>query len=160
MLRGIYLSHFRVPDNNNIIGWSYRGWQQKICTWFLHILTNKSYYMFRDLYQHLVYNWKRRRTKQPNHWILKLYPPPRRGAGGWGENIKNTWKTTRCSKLQKSTTRYRWELPFFKLSRSLIFSIVLNVRRSSQSTRGIWPRSYLFPSFSNRSNSPRSCLGT
>lgn len=73
---------------------------------------------------------------------------------------KNTWKTTRCSKLQKSTTRYKWELPFFKLSRSLILSIVLNVRRSSQSTRWIWPRSYLFTSFSNRSNSPRSCLGT
>ena len=71
-----------------------------------------------------------------------------------------TWKTTRCSKLQKSTIRYRWEPPFLELSRSLILSLALIVRRSSQSTRWICPLSYLFSSFSKRSNSPRSCRGT
>lgn len=75
-------------------------------------------------------------------------------------DLDHTWKTTRCSKLQKSTTKYRWELPFFKLSLSLILSIALNVSRSSQSTGWICPLSYLFASFSKRSNSPRSFLGT
>lgn len=71
-----------------------------------------------------------------------------------------TWKTTRCSKLQKSTTRYKCKLPFLELSRSFILSIDLKARRSSQSTHWICPLSYLFTSFSKRSNSPRSCLGT
>lgn len=77
-------------------------------------------------------------------------------------NVHNstTWKTTWCSKLEKSTTTYTWEPPFFRLSRSFILSIALNVRRSSQSTGWICPLSYLFTSFSKRSSSPRSCCGT
>lgn len=79
----------------------------------------------------------------------------------WGDQImKSTWKTTRCSKLQKSMIMYIWELPFLMFSCSLIFSIALNASRSSQSILWICPLSYLFTSFSSRSSSPLSSLGT